>query len=474
MTGGGLARISNGRVGSTGVAAAIVGLVAFFVRLPGALHDSFWQDEVSSARSLQAPTFGRMLSHVVRAESTPPLWFALGWVVHRCGVSIHDVRLLSVLFGGILAAVVVLVARAVLPLMLAVLAGTLVAVGGYFVAHGHELRAYELLALLTVVFALALESHTRAPSRRRALALAAVTGAGLLTHYFFVFTVAGGLVWLWIEPQARRSRLRTSIAVAAGLAVYIPWAPFMLRQYRQNRFDWIGSFQGRTVLETPLRLFTPLGRHGAIAIAAPLGLLAVAGVGSVVLARASARGRLYALLWSVPLALASTAWLVGFHIYAVRNMIGIGAFLAIAVAASLVALPAQARTAAAALVACAMIAGFVSDQQVPAASYKGFARALVAEGWKLHDPVAVFGNFFAFRSPLEWYLPGSPRLALVRDGRATCPPMFAIAGARSAPLVLPDSTARKTVGRFVVVQLSSASRPAFPDARILASPHPKC
>ena len=69
-----------------------------------------------------------MLSHVARTESTPPLWFALGWFAHQVGVSIHDVRLLSVLFGEILAGLVVTLARAVVPPPLAVLAGTLTAV----------------------------------------------------------------------------------------------------------------------------------------------------------------------------------------------------------------------------------------------------------------------------------------------------------------------------------------------------------
>jgi hypothetical protein len=38
------------------------------------------------------------------------------------------------------------------------------------------------------------------------------------------------------------------------------------------------------------------------------------------------------------------------------------------------------------------------------------AHALVADGWKTGDAVAVFGNRSEFRSPLEWYLPGNPQL----------------------------------------------------------------
>jgi hypothetical protein len=47
---------------------------AVAVRLPGVYTQSFWQDEVASARVVQQPTLDAMLHQVVRTESTPPLW----------------------------------------------------------------------------------------------------------------------------------------------------------------------------------------------------------------------------------------------------------------------------------------------------------------------------------------------------------------------------------------------------------------
>ena len=109
-----------------------------------ALGASFWQDEVASARVVQQPTFDAMLHQVAKTESTPPLWYALAWLLHRAGVSIHDARLLSVLLDGLVVAGVVLLAARILPLSLAVAAGGLAAVGAELSAHGRELRAYEL------------------------------------------------------------------------------------------------------------------------------------------------------------------------------------------------------------------------------------------------------------------------------------------------------------------------------------------
>ena len=51
------------------------------------------------------------------------------------------------------------------------------------------------------------------------------------------------------------------------------------------------------------------------------------------------------------------------------------------------------------------------NQQKPVSSYAAIAHALVAEGWRPHDSVAVFGSFYDYRSPLERYLPHAPAFA---------------------------------------------------------------
>jgi hypothetical protein len=56
------------------------------------------------------------------------------------------------------------------------------------------------------------------------------------------------------------------------------------------------------------------------------------------------------------------------------------------------------------------------------------ARELVAEGWTPSEPVAVFGNFFSYRAPLEWYLPHQPVLDASRPLDAVCRTVFVIRG----------------------------------------------
>lgn len=445
--------------------ALAVAVASLLLRLPR-LGDAFWQDEVASARILREPTPAGMLARVARTESTPPLWYALGWLVHHAGVPLADVRALSAVAGAALAGLVVVAARSFVPRAPAVLAGVLVAVGGEFAAAGSELRAYALLALLAALYALALDAAVRRPGRRWAAALALVTAAGALTHYFFLLTVAAGVVWLWLEPHARSARRRVSVAIAAGLALASPWLPFALRQYRADRYGWIGRFDGRVVANTMFRLFTPLVHAEWV----PAAFLVLVAAGGFRLARQSARGRLCAALALGPLAAAAVAWRLGLRVYAVRNLIEVGAFGAVCAAAAVAMLAPRARAVAAAALAAAAVAGFVREQQVPAAPYAGIAHTLVAEGWRPAEPVLVFGSPYAFRSPLEWYLPHDPRLAVVHPGRDACRVVYVVAGRRATPTVADDVLAARHVGRFLVGRVRLDDPLRGPRASLLATP----
>jgi hypothetical protein len=394
---------------STRVALAL-GLVAAGLRLPLALTTPFWQDEVASARILDEQTFAGVVRHVVRTESTPPLWYVLAWVVHQAGVPLYDVRLLSVAEDFVLVALVVVVAARVLPLRFAALTGGLVAVGSEFSAEGRWIRSYELFAVSTVALLLALVRACERPTAARLSLVAVVVAAGSLTHYFFLFTLAAALVWAALEPELRGTRRGIVSAAAAGLLPLAVWSPAFLAQFRHRHYGWIGSFDWREVVDTPLRLFTPDGSGTLLLAGSCVGLAAVA-VGCRLLWRRGPTGRLTAVLAIAPLVLAAATWGAGVRVYAVRNMIGVGPFLAVALVSALSALPARVgRAVVPVAVLAAAAASFGWAQRAPGPAYNRIAHVLVADGWRPGDDVAVFGNRSAFRSPLEWYLPGQPLL----------------------------------------------------------------
>lgn len=465
------------RLRGPAVALGGVAALAAAVRLPGALTQALSQDEVASARILREPTVPLMLARVARTESTPPLWYAAAWLVHHAGVPILDVRLLSVLAGAGLAGSVVAVGRHVLPPWPAVFAGVLVAVGGEFVAHGHELRAYELLAFLSAMLVLLLLRELAAPRIGNEVAIGVVVAAGGLTHYFFALAAVAALTWLWLDPGALRIRRRASLAIAVGGLVAAAWAPVLFAQYHRNRFWWIGAFRLRQVVAVPLRLFTTVYNQRAGGFVISLLFVAAVAIGCLCLARTGAPGRLVAALAFGPLVAAAALWGAGFEVFSLRNLIEIGPALAIAVAALVAAAPARAGLAAGLALVSLLTVSLLRQEGTGSPPFAAIAHALVAEGWRPADPVAVLGNLFVFRAPLEWYLPHAAVLDAGRPERRVCRTVFVVAPRRTNRLGVGRVTDSDPAGRYVVTRLALTTplgaAGLFRQAAILiASGHP--
>src|SRR5437764_581195 len=113
-----------------------------------------------------------------------------------------------------------------------------------------------------------------------------------------------------------------------------------------------------------------------------------------------------------------------------RNLTGTAPFVAMAATGALAALPVRrpalvlAAAAAGALV-LALLGG--GSRVVP---YNTIANRLVAAGWRASQPVAVFGDVFRYRGPLEWYLPHQPVLDASRPTGRACRTLFVIHGDR--------------------------------------------
>lgn len=384
-------------------------VVTAAARLPSALGDPLWLDEVASARIVAEPTLPAVLHHVRRTESTPPLWYVLSWSVRRAGspwLSITSLRLLSVLLSCALTVATVLYAKRQLSLACAALAGV-VALGPDLVAHGSELRAYTLLALLCVCFALGLESAVRRPTRLRLGALGVTVAAGCLTHYFFLLTLLAGLAWLVRKRKQAGSR-SAAVAAGAGLLPLVAWAPAFHHQYEHKLYAFTGPFSLRDVLYLYARLIGVFTSHGAVDAAGRVAVLLLAPAGVVLAARRGAE--LAVLCTVVPVGAAALIWAIGPRVFVTRNFLGVPPFVAICIAAVIASLPRR-LGAGAAVVAVGFVAWTYVHVQVDwgRASYDRIAAALVSEGWKESDPVIQFGPApQGLTAPVGWYLPAHP------------------------------------------------------------------
>lgn len=416
---------------------AVTVLAAGCARIVPALREPLWLDEVVSARIITQPTPAAAVHRVRRTESSPPGWHLLNWVAWRAIGSpgrLDWLRLLSVLFGCVLAGLVVVFGRSVgLSLPAAAVAGGLAALGPNLVAHGGELRPYALLTLAALVFATVLERAARAPSTGRLAALAAVVFAGSYTHYFFLLSLATGAAWAAVRlgDPARR---RVLAAIGLGLVPFLVWLPSFDYQYHHDLYAYNGAFNLRAVAYAYARIVGLLGQTGASAAAVRLafGLGVVAG--ALVLLRRR-RGELSALLTLVPVVLSAVIWLLGPHIFNERNLLVAAPFAAVSAGALLDTLGRRLSVAAAAGLAVALaVSLWQFEVDYGRSSYDGIAHALVAAGWQPRDEIVQFGPApLGLAQPVGWYLPGHP--ALVRARPSGCGALYAVsydagAGAR--------------------------------------------
>lgn len=452
---------AGARRATIGVAAGAAALAAA-AALPGAIDLPLWQDEVASARVLLESTPAGVVEHVARTESTPPGWYLLAWLAREAGVSIEGLRFLSVLLAAALAGLTVLYASRFLPLWLAGVAGVLTALAWQTVVHGSEVRAYALLGLLTLVFALLLERAAAVPRLGRLAALAVCAAAGAYTHYFFVLAALAGLVWLALERELRAAALRTGGAIVLGSATLLAWLPGLVDQVGAERFGWIDAFDPVKFASLPSALFWNPGTMyaedgadpGLWAAAGRVAFLAVVLAGCAVLRRLGSSARLCALLVLVPVGVSGIAWLAGLRIVTGRNLIGVTAFAAVALAAVLLPLPRRAAYAAAAAGVAFAVVAYVRMPMAERPDFDRVADALVEEGWEPGDPILVIGSLPDFRSPLEWYLPGEVTLAEA-EAAGSCEQLFVVTdllrGRRLLDVVEPARRVR--VGSVEVARL---------------------
>ncbi len=403
--------------------ALLVG-VAVWARLPGALHDSLWADEVYSARTIVEPS-AREALYRVGQESSPPGWFFLGRVIHGLGFEPQTVRVLSVLAGAALTLLVVLYARRLLPLAGALLAGLLAALAYQPVFHGKELRPYALLAVLALGFVMALEAAAARPSRGRLVLLGAVSVAGALTHYFFLLAVAVGLVWLWASGS-RPGRPAVTAAALAGLVPLLAWVPKMADQ--AGRVD---AYFSQVTWERVLRLYSNVFSSASVWERAGDGLrylvLVLVLAGTAVLARRS-EGRLAALMVVLPVAAAVAVSLLGIHVFTTRNLIVVAPFACIALAALPSAIPSRPLALAATVaVAAGAIWSHSLDRLRDRTPYDRVGEAMADFGWTEGEPVALLGRPLNQRAPLGWHLPGRPQLQPAGPGEGECERAYVVA-----------------------------------------------
>ena len=304
------------------LALALATAVGAALRLPFLAHQSLWLDEIYTREILREASLSGVWRHVRATESTPPLFYALGWLVHARGAA--AMRAIPALALTAAVPVGYLAFRRLVGSGAALAAAAILAVNPMLVWYSTDARSYGLFVLAALLTVWAFSAVLERASTRRFGLWAGASVACVWTHYFGVFVVAGeAVVLLATLPGARRQTLSWATLVGACL---IPLLPLLASQSGDERAGFIAGVPLRTRVSEAVRQFA-MGPNvpRAWLEAAGLAILAVAFAGGLWISWGSsmrARGllALAAIAFLTPLSMSLLG--IDDHFYA-RNVIAV-------------------------------------------------------------------------------------------------------------------------------------------------------
>ena len=401
-----------------GLALVLVLVAGAALRFATLDAQSLWYDEAVTAHllALSLPDLWRAIPD---SESTPPLYYVLGWLwTHVFGTGEVGLRSLSALLGSATIGVAWALGRRLGGERAGLATAALVAFNPMLVWFSQEARGYALLALLGALSGLLwLRALDEPRAVRRLLAWGLVAALALATHYYAIFLIAPQAAWLALRAPGRRERVGAlAVPALAGLAL----APLALGQRSNDSASFIGDSALLTRLaqvpkqflvgyDAPLEAL--LVAVSALAIAAGFaglaGLLSGRLPGDESLARASTEGARIAALTAAALALPLLGALAGEDHLITRNLLAALPLVCALAGAGLAALARVAPRPAALAALAACVAGTVA--------VVGVARSpqLQRDDWRA--AVTALGPITAERLivatpgsalvPLRYYLP---------------------------------------------------------------------
>ena len=205
-------------------------------------RSDLWLDEALTVNIARLPL--HQIPSFLRRDGAPPLFYVMlhfwmGWF----GTSDVAVRSLSGVIGVAALPLAWVAGRRLGGPRVGWAAMLLVATSPFATRYDTEARMYSLVVLLTVLGFLALDRSLRRPRPGNLIAVGAVTGLLLYSHYWSLYLIATTMVWLawqgWRGRPEWRSGARASLAaVVVGCLTFLPWLPTFLFQSKHTGTPW--------------------------------------------------------------------------------------------------------------------------------------------------------------------------------------------------------------------------------------------
>jgi uncharacterized membrane protein len=166
----------------------------------------------------------RVIRAVLLSDTSPPLYYLLlNWWTRVSGTSDHAVRLFSVLWALIAFPLVWAMGHRLGGWRAGVSTAVLYSLAPVSLYYSVEARMYSMLWFLAVAFMwLTVRLHDQGTRPGTLLLWTLAGAAGFLTHYFFAFVWAAGVLWIVLHP-GRVSRAALIAPLAATALAILPW-----------------------------------------------------------------------------------------------------------------------------------------------------------------------------------------------------------------------------------------------------------
>ena len=224
------------------IGAGTVLVMVFAVVLRFWTRSDLWLDEALTVNIARLPV--HEIPSYLRRDGAPPLFYVLlHFWMGLFGSSDIAVRSLPGVFGVVTVPLAWLAGKRLGGPRVGWAAMLLVATSPFATRYDTETRMYSLVVLLTVCGFLALDRSLQRPRPGNLIAVGAVTGLLLYTHYWSLYLIGTTMLWLaWQSwrgrPQWIRGARASLAATVVGCLTFVPWLPTFLFQSKHTGTPW--------------------------------------------------------------------------------------------------------------------------------------------------------------------------------------------------------------------------------------------
>jgi uncharacterized membrane protein len=230
-------------------------LIGFGARILFLSAPSLWLDEAISANVVK----GSMVECIRHAKTDlhPPLYYLL---LHRWSLLGHDefmLRLFSVIANFLSGFVLFLCARKMFNARIALLTLLFFTLSPFQIRYSQEVRMYSLLGLWMVLALFFMWKYLESKNGPSLLGYVLSSALGLYTHYQagIFLIILNMVVIIRLCYTEKRLLLHWFLAQTVILALFAPWIPNFIDQFRGGGRSWVSFHPSFPLFVSPLLAF---------------------------------------------------------------------------------------------------------------------------------------------------------------------------------------------------------------------------